>query len=81
MDKKIIAQIKNACALKEKITLKSKFTELSIDSLSFIELIVRIEDEFNITFSDDELDINLYPSVKEFINLVKGKVGNGNEKK
>ena len=70
MDKKILRLIKKSCALKEKVIPESQFSELSIDSLSFIELIVRIEENFNIQFEDEDLNIEIYVDVKDLMDKV-----------
>ena len=46
MKEKIIDIIKDACAITEDITEESCLKELSLDSLSFIEVVVKIEKTF-----------------------------------
>lgn len=65
--------VQEACAFTEDITEKSKINELSIDSLSFVEALVRIEDEFGIEFDIDET-AELYSSTAgEFYRLIEEK--------
>ena len=78
----IIQIIKDACALDEDIKIDSSFDVLSIDSLTFISVIVRIEEVFNIEFDLDQLDIKKWKKVKDLICIIeelcyeKEKIGN-----
>ena len=77
MKEKIIEIIRNACALEENdITLETKLQDLSLDSLSFIEAIVSIEQEFDIEFEDESLNIYEWKTVEEIIQYVE-KIING----
>ncbi len=72
MKEKIIEIIRNACALEENdITLETKLQDLSLDSLSFIEAIVKIEQEFNIEFEIDQADLVYWNTVGDIILKVK----------
>ncbi len=73
MKKKIISIIKDHLAFEEKVTEKSAMKALSLDSLSFIKILVTLEDTFNIFFTDDELNIKKFRVVDDLINLVKRK--------
>lgn len=67
----IIQIIKDACALDEDIKIDSSFDVLSIDSLTFISVIVRIEEVFNIEFDLDQLDIKKWKKVKDLICIIE----------
>ena len=72
MKEKIIEIIRNACALEENdITLETKLQDLSLDSLSFIEAIVKIEQKFNIEFEIDQADLVYWNTVGDIILKVK----------
>lgn len=51
------------------------FKELAIDSISYISLIVEIEEEFNITFDDESLFPSTFKSISEFILYVVKSAG------
>jgi acyl carrier protein len=79
MKERIITMIKDACALAESnINEKTKLSEISLDSLSFIQLIVNLEDEFDIQFEDEELNIYDFKTVNDLVDIVEEKI---NEKK
>ena len=67
----IIQIIKDACALDEDIEIDSSFDVLSIDSLTFISVIVRIEEVFNIEFDLNQLDIKKWKKVKDLICIIE----------
>ena len=46
-------------------------TDLSIDSMLFIQLVVDIEDEFGFEFDDEDLLLELYDTMEDVINKVK----------
>ena len=70
--KKIIEIIKECCALTEdSITEKSEIKEISLDSLSFIELVVKLEEEYGISFDDEQLNIYDYETVTDIITTVE----------
>lgn len=54
-------------------TENTKLEELELDSLSFIEMLVKIEDYLDITFSDEELDYYKYDTIKDIIDKVSDK--------
>ena len=66
--------IKDNLALKEEVKESTNLINLSLDSLSFINTLVTIEEVFSITFNDEELNINNFKNVSDLANLVKRKV-------
>ena len=73
MTDKVIEIIKNACAIDEEVTPNSKLKLLSLDSLSFVEAIVEIENYFDID-CDDGLLMNEYLTVNDLISYVGRKI-------
>ena len=73
MKERVIEIIQNACALEEKITLTSELKLLSLDSLSFIEVIVEIEDATGVEFDIDELGLFNWETVGDIVNSVEEK--------
>ena len=72
MKEKIIEIIRNACALEENdITLETKLQDLSLDSLSFIEAIVKIVEEFDVEFEIDQAELAYWETVGDIILKVK----------
>ena len=76
MKENIIKIIRDACALEENVTEESKLNELSLDSLSFIEVIVEIEEMFAIEFDLEDLDIKKWVTVSDIIKYISEKPNN-----
>ena len=67
---KVIKFIKENCALDDEVTSESRFSELSIDSLSFITAIVEIETYFGIDF-DDGFIMSEYETIENLHGIKK----------
>lgn len=74
MKEKVKEIITNACALKEEVTFESEIRTLSIDSLSFVEAIVALEEAFEIEFDIDELGILDWRTVEDIAKSVEEKI-------
>lgn len=55
---------------KEVIDKVDNLLELNVNSITFIKSIVAIEEEFNIEYPDDMLDIKLVSSVSKLAELI-----------
>ena len=62
--KLLLELIKNACALEEDVYLESELASLSIDSLTFVGMLVEIEETFDVVFDIELMDIRKW----EFVN-------------
>ncbi len=51
--------------------LKQPFQVIGVNSLLFIELVVSIEEHFNISFSDDMLDLEMFHNFNEIVGYIK----------
>lgn len=75
MKEKIIEIIRNACALEENdITPETRLKDISLDSLSFIEAIVNIEQTFDIEFEEDCFDVYEWDKIADLVLYVEGKI-------
>lgn len=77
MEEKIIKIICNALGnndISDSILESKDLAEFGFNSLNFIKIIVKLEDEFSIQFSDDELKCSNYNSVYKILNLVRSKI-------
>lgn len=59
------------------IDASTKFADMIIDSLSYIEFIVSVEEKFNIEFDDDMLATDTFTTIGDLILYVEKKVQNG----
>lgn len=51
-----------------------EFSGLFVNSITFVMLILNIEDEYEIEFDDDDLDINKYHSLDDLAEYIYTKV-------
>ena len=73
MKEKIISIIQKGCAQEETVSPESELKALSLDSLSFVAVLVAIEEEFQIEFELDELDRNAWNTVADVIKAAEEK--------
>ncbi|GFI46781.1 acyl carrier protein [Lachnospiraceae bacterium] len=72
MEKEIIEVIAPMSLLDvDEITENDLFSDIGVDSLKLVEIIMNLEDRFNITFADFELNPENLTTVKSVIALVK----------
>ncbi len=72
MEKKIIEIIAAMSLLDEgEITEKDLLIDIGVDSLKMVEIIMNLEDTFQIRFDDAELDPTNLTTVKSVINLTE----------
>lgn len=77
MEKKIREFISELIKLErnavDSIDLDADLIEFGLDSLNSIELIVRLEDEFDIEIDDNDLIIDNINTLNKLINIVQNK--------
>lgn len=74
VDEKIISIISKMLEEEDaecNITGDMKLCDLALNSVSYIKAVVEIEKEFGIEFDDDDLDIENFETVNDFIEVVK----------
>lgn len=74
MKDRVVEIIRNACAIDEEVTLDCELKLLSLDSLTFVSIVVELEEEFGIEFELDELDVFDWKTVGDIANSVEEKV-------
>lgn len=60
--------------LSDNTGLDNTFKELEIESISFITIIVEIEDHFAIEVDDENMLISKYQTVGDFVKYVESKI-------
>ncbi|MGG4551393.1 acyl carrier protein [Paenibacillus humicus] len=68
--KKIIIENSESGLSAEDINEETTITDIGLDSIGFIKVIVQIEEEFNISVDDNYLTMNSVPTVRSFIDIV-----------
>lgn len=72
--KQISEIVREGCALAEEVTEASSLRELSLDSLAFVEIIVKLEEDFDVEFDLEELSLDAWETVGELIASVEEKM-------
>ena len=69
---KIVNEIKKLVnnGIDANITEENSLVELGIDSLMTVELVLGLEDAFNIQFNDSDLEMENLRNVRDIVNLV-----------
>lgn len=74
MSDTILRILRENCALPEEEVFESSvLSELSLDSLSFIDALVKIEEISGIEFDMEELDLSRWERVEDIIRSVEEK--------
>lgn len=68
---RVAAEIVSLCGERQITEISNLKTELGLDSLSLVTLIVRLEDTFHIVFDEGDLDPGMLISVGNLIDLVE----------
>ena len=75
MKEKVRERIRGGCALPEiKLGEDTLLNEISLDSLSFIEVLVSLEEEFHIEFEDEELNFYHWIKIGDIVKAVENKI-------
>ena len=53
---------------------KSVIGASGINSITLIEIIVKVEQEFNIEIDNEDLDITQYSKIDDLVNVIKKKI-------
>ncbi len=69
----VIAEVQDLAP--EKITLDSTFDELGVDSLDGIEIVMQLEDKYDIEISDE--DARSMKSVRQVVETLEKALGDG----
>ena len=56
---------------KIRVNKDSKFIEIALDSIEFVQLIINIETKFGMEFKEEELDLEIYKNVNDLAEIVK----------
>lgn len=70
---KVFEIIENNVQIYKELSPNDKIEDLGIDSLTFVKIIVAIENEFGFQFLDEELDKDAFTDINSFILNVFNK--------
>lgn len=76
---KIISENTELDNVLQDLSASDDLTQLGIASITFIKIVVCIEEEFGIEFDDADLDYNQFVSLKHLCNYVENKIRESND--
>lgn len=56
---------------KKQLTSDTPFNEIGLDSLEYMNFIIKVEDAFDIEFEDEDLLFDNYEKVSDFVEKIK----------
>jgi acyl carrier protein len=68
-----IAELVDSPELAERLDVHGSIQEAGVDSILTINLLVYIEEAFDVTFRDEELDIDHFATVSQIADCITGK--------
>ena len=73
---KIVEIIRQNLNLSEEqeIGESTPLADIISNSVEFIQIIIDIEDEFNIEFKNNELDFNFFPCIEDLVMKARSKI-------
>lgn len=66
----IIHKHQSELVIENEIKPETKFVEFGTNSISFIKIIVDVENEFDIEFDDEKLSTNDFQTVQDLCNYI-----------
>lgn len=70
----VVDKIMETDSVKEYLSQNDDLTQVGLNSILFIKLVVAIETEFDIQFDDEDLDYKKFASLKSLCNYVEEKI-------
>ena len=67
----LMEKIRNNCIGSDFVTEDSYFSEIGIESLALIEIIVETEEKYNFCFDDEQENIYQWNQVKDFLDAAQ----------
>ena len=58
----------------EQLALEKDLSKYNLNSLTYIKIIVALEEEFDIEFDDDELDIKSFQTVNDLVKCTENLI-------
>jgi acyl carrier protein len=57
----------------KEISINDQLMDLDINSLAFIKIVVALEDEFDVEFQDEDLDISKFETVEDIVKYIESE--------
>lgn len=60
----------------DEIGTEHSLSEIGVNSIDFIKVIVAIETEFDFEFNDEDLDFSMYDNIQKIVSYIENKLNN-----
>ena len=77
----IVRLVEKVLNLNINTNFEENLIDNGMDSVKVIQLLVELEENFNIEFADEDLQMKYFVSVKEILKLVSKKLNKGDDEK
>lgn len=74
IDERVICKVKDKLNINSEVSIVDDLSSFGLDSFGSIDLILDLEDEFNITFESEDLFIDNISTLEKIIDLIKRKI-------
>lgn len=78
-EERILELVRTRSFMGNEVKKEDEFSTIGINSIDLVDLIVSIEDEFQICFSDSILNVERFKSVEDIIELVNSQLPESND--
>lgn len=79
ISKRALQIIQDNLAEKIDVKLEDKLQGLDINSITFIQIIVALESEFDFEFEDEKLLFTEYPTIKDMVDYIINRTDGKNQ--
>lgn len=79
ISKRALQIIQDNLAEKIDVKLEDKLQGLDINSITFIQIIVALESEFDFEFEDEKLSFTEYPTIKDMVDYIINRTDGKNQ--
>ena len=71
---KLVEICKENINLKKELIMEEKLSEYISNSIDFIKVVVAVETEYDIEFTDDDLETDNFETVKHLVEFIHSKL-------
>ncbi len=73
-EERVLNIVKSKSFMGEEVKREDEFSTIGINSIDLVDLIVSIEDEFGICFSDSILNVDKFRTIEDIITFVNNQL-------
>lgn len=70
VEERVLSIVKEKSFMRDEVKKEDEFSTIGINSIDIVDLIVSLEDEFGICFSDSVLNVEKFKTIENVIEMV-----------